>query len=416
MSLRKVIFWLHLITGVAVGIVVLIMSATGVALTYEKQMIRWADREFTSIQPPAAGAQRLPLEALAAQERERSGKSTATVVVRPEPTAALEFSYAREGATYVNPYTGAVVGQGTMAMRDFMRVMVDWHRWLAMKDEARTTGRAITGASNLGFLFIVVSGLYLWWPKQWSVKHLRPITWFQTGLGAKARDWNWHNVIGFWCVLPLFFVVLSATVISYPWASQLVYTLTGTEAPAGGTKGGGKGGGKGEGFAKKGGKKGEGKKGPDGAGGGEAAPEVLLTGLGAVVDDLRAKEPQGWETITVRPPMGGRGPVSVSVERGGPGRPDLRTSYAYNARTGELRKAENYADYNTGRRIRTWLRWIHTGEAGGVAGQTVAGIASLGGVFLVYTGIALSLRRYAAWRRRKRAQAEKEPAVEAGIA
>jgi hypothetical protein len=34
-------------------------------------------------------------------------------------------------------------------------------------------------------------------------------------------------------------------------------------------------------------------------------------------------------------------------------------------------------------------------------GQTVAGIASAGGVVLVWTGIALSLRRLVAWRHRR---------------
>jgi len=60
-----------------------------------------------------------------------------------------------------------------------------------------------------------------------------------------------------------------------------------------------------------------------------------------------------------------------------------------------------YEAYNAGRKARTWLRFAHTGEVYGIVGQTVAGIASLGGVFLVYTGIALSLRRFAAWRRRR---------------
>jgi hypothetical protein len=33
----------------------------------------------------------------------------------------------------------------------------------------------------------------------------------------------------------------------------------------------------------------------------------------------------------------------------------------------------------------------------GFGGQTIAGLASLGGVFLVWTGIALALRRLRTW-------------------
>jgi hypothetical protein len=36
----------------------------------------------------------------------------------------------------------------------------------------------------------------------------------------------------------------------------------------------------------------------------------------------------------------------------------------------------------------------------GVVGQTIAGIVTLGSVFLVWTGIALALRRFTAWRAR----------------
>ena len=41
---RKTIFWTHLVCGVAAGLVVLMMSVTGVLLTYERQMLAWADR------------------------------------------------------------------------------------------------------------------------------------------------------------------------------------------------------------------------------------------------------------------------------------------------------------------------------------------------------------------------------------
>ena len=38
MKLRTIIFWIHLGTGVAAGLVVLMMSVSGVLLTYEMQL------------------------------------------------------------------------------------------------------------------------------------------------------------------------------------------------------------------------------------------------------------------------------------------------------------------------------------------------------------------------------------------
>ena len=44
MKLRTLFFWAHLTAGLTAGIVILTMSATGVLLTYERQLIEWADR------------------------------------------------------------------------------------------------------------------------------------------------------------------------------------------------------------------------------------------------------------------------------------------------------------------------------------------------------------------------------------
>jgi uncharacterized iron-regulated membrane protein len=57
-------------------------------------------------------------------------------------------------------------------------------------------------------------------------------------------------------------------------------------------------------------------------------------------------------------------------------------------------KTEDFASYNSGRRLRTWARWMHTGEAGGVGGQIVAALATGGTIVLVVTGIALGFRRF----------------------
>jgi uncharacterized iron-regulated membrane protein len=43
---------------------------------------------------------------------------------------------------------------------------------------------------------------------------------------------------------------------------------------------------------------------------------------------------------------------------------------------------------------------VHTGEYYGLIGQTIAMIVSAGAVVLVWTGLALTWRRFTAWRRR----------------
>ena len=67
-------------------------------------------------------------------------------------------------------------------------------------------------------------------PADLDVAAVPRVVWFRAGLRGKARDFNWHNAIGLWSAVPLFVVVLSGVVISYPWASDLVYRVAG-EAP-----------------------------------------------------------------------------------------------------------------------------------------------------------------------------------------
>ncbi len=76
-----------------------------------------------------------------------------------------------------------------------------------------------------------------------------------------------------------------------------------------------------------------------------------------------------------------------------------------------MTKWEPFSAGTPGHKLRSILRFAHTGEVLGIPGQTLAGIVSLGAAVLVFTGIALSLRRFAAWRRRGRREPAREPAA-----
>lgn len=378
-QLRRVIFWCHLVAGATAGVVILIMSVTGVLLAYQRQIERWADTRDYTVTRPGIDAARLPLETLLAKARE--GQTAA-------PTAVTLYSDASEPATvsfgggrnlFVNPYTGEMLGEGAPRVRAFFRTMTDWHRWLGASGENRAVARAVTGASNLLFLFIVISGFYLWWPNKWTRNSLRAIMWFRRTQGARARDFNWHNVVGFWSALPLFVVVLSGVVISYTWASNLVYRLAGEEPPAQQQRGG-----------------------PPQQQPNANAPAVPLEGLDALL--VRAeRQVEGWRSITMQLPSKTDAPVAFAIDRGNGGQPQLRSQLTLERASGEVVRWEPYSNNTLGRRLRSWLRFAHTGEVYGLVGQTIAALVSAGGALLVYTGLSLALRRMFAWLSRRRA-------------
>jgi len=392
---RKLLFWCHLVTGVIAGIVVLIMSVTGVLLMYEKQITYWADTRNYQAEP-AAGAARLPIETLIAKASESQSNATpASITLRSDPSAPAAFGFAAGRTLFVNPYTGEIWGEGSPGVRDFFHVMTDWHRWLGAHGENRAVARAITGACNLGFLFLVVSGFYLWWPKKWNWASIRSVIWFKRGLPGKARDFNWHNVIGFWSVAPLFIVVLSAVVISYTWAGNLVYRMVGETPPA--PRGSGP---------------------PPGAQAGQRESRQANASLDGL-DPLWSRAEQqisDWQIISLRMPASADAPLVFTIDQGSGGQPQKRGQLTLDRATGEIRLWEPFSSYTTGRKLRSILRFAHTGEVAGIIGQTIAGVASAGSAVLVWTGIALAWRRFRAWQaRRSRASVQAAPQIVEGV-
>ena len=161
MIVRRFVFWLHLLTGITAGSVILVMSATGVVLTCEPQMVDYAERSLRTVPPPLAGAARVSLGNLvAAAQDARGGERASTVTFGSEPRSSVRVGFGREATLFVHPFTGAVISPGSRT-HTVLHVVEDWHRWLGSRD----LGRPFTGACNLAFLGLGISGLFLWWPR-----------------------------------------------------------------------------------------------------------------------------------------------------------------------------------------------------------------------------------------------------------
>jgi uncharacterized iron-regulated membrane protein len=124
---------------------------------------------------------------------------------------------------------------------------------------------------------------------------------------------------------------------------------------------------------------------------------------GSCRDGNREKQVPNWQIISLQMPRHAHRPFTLSVDSGSGGRPDLRSELIID-RNGSVVRASIFASYSLGRRLRSWVRFSHTGKAGGLWGQTIAGLASASGMLLVFTGLALAIRRFHFWRRRKRQQ------------
>jgi uncharacterized iron-regulated membrane protein len=274
------------------------------------------------------------------------GTRPAAITVKADPAASVIVNLGRENTVFVNPYTGELLG-GLSTTHHFMPDIVQWHRWLGMEGEGRDTGKAITGACNLAFFWLAVTGVYLWWPQSWKWRGLKTSLLFNFRLTGKARDWNWHNVIGFWSSSVLVVLTLTAAVMSYPSANDLLYTLTGSEPPSRAQRPGGP-----ALRAARGSSSDEGKT--------SAKPAACL----AVLLAAAQRQVPGWTTLMMRFPPRPGAPVSVSVVEPDAPHPFARSQLTLNRATGDVVKWEPYSDNSAGRKLRSWFRGLHTGEEG----------------------------------------------------
>jgi len=392
MRFRTVLFWLHLAAGVVAGSVILVMAVTGTLLTFQQSILQAIERSQRVVVAPPDAA-RLNLDTLLDRVRAVSPEAQPTAItLSSDPSASASVALGTQRTLFVNPYTGEILGTGSPRARAFYRSVTNLHRWLAVEGEHRATARAITGASNAAFLMLAVTGLYLWWPRQWTWKHVSAVTLFRSGLRGKARDFNWHNVIGFWSAPVLIVLTATGMVISYPWASNLVYTLTGSPRPAATVRGSGSAAGSGET-----------QRGRDGAGAEVRAVAPAAASLESMVADAERRLPS-WGTMIIRLSVRPGGPVSFSMSDRDHWNSFARSTLTLNGQTGAETTWEPYTQTSRGQKLRGWMRFAHTGELGGRPGEAIAGLASAGGAFLVWTGVSLALRRLAAWSGRRRAE------------
>ena len=291
-----------------------------------------------------------------------------------------------------------------------------WHRWLGRRRRRAChwhapspAGRICSSRSSSSRVVPVAAAELDVAPGQSRAALQR------TGRG-KARDFNWHNVIGVWSAVPLFIVVVSAVPISFPWANAAVYRAVGEVPPAG--RGGGGAAARGDGPARGAGRaRGEAANG--GGRGGAArrdaggreepddAPTPAFTGLNALLARAEHQVP-GWRTINLRTAgRRRRRPLSSPSIAGDGGQPHLRSTLTLDrVDRRDRRVTRHFASLTLGRRIRNVMRFAHTGEVLGIPGQTIAGLVSAGAVVLVWTGLALALRRFRAWIGRRSRQPE----------
>jgi len=278
---KRVMAWLHLWLGLASGIIVVIVSLTGCIYVFEHEIKDFIE-DWRFVEPQEK-AYLLPSELVTIADKAMKGKHAASVTFGGKEDAAIvgyftekkgdgkgregkgehkraegkgknqdnvaksdsekgkergkdkekgkeEKSKRRRGgiftSVYMNPYTGEILNIKSFSRGespDFFRFILNGHRALWLPYDI---GRPIVGVAVLIFVFLLISGIVLWWPTKW-IKSIRDKS-FKIKFSAtfKRLNYDLHNVLGFYSMIFLLFISVTGLVWSFGWWSKSLYWVT----------------------------------------------------------------------------------------------------------------------------------------------------------------------------------------------
>lgn len=214
-------FKLHRISGVAAGLLLLILGVSGSVMAFSGEIDCLLHPSLFKVVPEG---QPLSLSQLASSATSalHAGESIDTCL--PSTRADASYSFTIFGAhhrvsrqIFVNQYTGRVLGSlSTVRFTSIMRAL--------------HSIAGVAGCSSIILVFLVLSGLYIWWPrKRIKVGRFR----------NASLSFDLHNSIGLFASLFLFVFAVTGTYIvlgppSYAITSRRV--MQSASAPQAGLK------------------------------------------------------------------------------------------------------------------------------------------------------------------------------------
>lgn len=376
--MRKIFRNIHLWLSVPFGILITLICFSGAALVFEKEVMELCHRELYFVKKVEAAP--LPMEQLMTKVAATLPDSVSVTGVNissdPERAYQVTLSKPRRASMYVDQYTGEITGKYERA--PFFNFMFRMHRWLldSMKQDGGIFwGKLIVGTSTLMFVFVLISGVVVWWPR--TRKALKNSLKIVANKGWRRFWYDLHVAGGMYALVFLLAMALTGLTWSFQWYRTGFYKTFGVEvqpsmghgnAAANATAKGGKRDGK-----------------PEGREGRGAHRYSPYTNWQQVYEQLAEANPD-YKQISVSD-----GSASVAVPRFGNQRGTDR--YKFNPRNGEITETTLYKDLDNSGKIRGWIYSVHVGSWGGMLTRILTFVAALIGASLPLTGYYLWIRK-----------------------
>lgn len=367
--MRKFLRYAHRYLGYGAGVIVVVTCLTGAILLFEKEITSAVRHNLYSV-AHKQGEQQIPAEVLLTKVKAALKAEPVSLTVGYTDTQSWVLETRGDDMlTYINPYTGEVLGQASARHPFFIWVM-KLHRFL-LADEA---GRVVVGISTIIFTLLLVSGLIVWLPRYAGkiVNYLRNIRRryaFAKGANRYRRLYDWHVMPALLALPLLLIMALTGPTWSFKWYRSGFYAALGAKAP--------------ERKMQKGGQD-------------ASVSTNFYRGISSAIASVKKADVEA-QSLTVMLPEE-KGTYSINTLGKNPLTRRQTNSYTYSIDDNKIVKKELWKDKPREAKLPAWVYAFHTGTWGGVYSKVLYLAAVLVGTALPILGFLMLLAR-----KRKRA-------------
>jgi uncharacterized iron-regulated membrane protein len=212
MTFRGIILWVHLILGLTGALVIAVLGVTGAYITFQDRLTA----RFNTTPTVAEHSGAIDVVSIRASIDARYAPRQVTSVASGGANDAVVVRLDNRDIVFVDPASGNVVGERPwrlLNMTNVTRLMRRLHVDLVMG----RVGRIIVTAATAQTIFLLLTGLWLWWRKRWWKVRLPRASFYRV-------TWEWHNAMGLWFALPVVVMAVTGVLI---FAPEPVYRAAG---------------------------------------------------------------------------------------------------------------------------------------------------------------------------------------------
>ena len=387
--MKKIFRKIHLWISIPFGLIITLICFSGAILVFENEVneLSFHDLYYVeTIKEEPVSIEKL-LEKVATTLPDSISVTGVSISSDPGRAYQVNLSKPRRASLYVDQYTGEIKGKNERS--GFFTFMFRMHRWLLDSmnpgNEGIFWGKMIVGVSTLLFVFVLISGIVVWWPR--TRKSLKIGLKISTTKGWKRFWYDLHVAGGMYTLIFLLAMALTGLTWSFPWYRTAFYKVFGVEVQQSAAQG--------HEQKKKiqkedvrlahQDKRREGNSARSGER--DARPVTSpFTYWQEVYNKLSRQNPE-YKQISIS-----SGTASISFDRLGNQRAADR--YSFNTDTGEFTETSLYQHQDKSGKIRGWIYSVHVGNWGGMFTRILAFIAALVGTALPLTGYYLWIRKF----------------------